>query len=226
MRGKREEREKHSFFQPRACARAGGPPIFFFPSLISSFSSLSLLSGLRIRETKEVYEGEVTEMTPEEVLAPAPAGGGGGLGGGGGGGYGKAVSHVVLGLKTARGSKQLRLDPAIHAALLRERVAPGDVVYLEAASGAVRRVGRCAAHAAAFDLGGESYVPLPTGDVHKRREVVQDVTLHDLDAANARPAGGGDLTAALAAAARPRKTEITDKLRTEVNKVSGRRRRS
>jgi len=176
-----------------------------------------------------VYEGEVTELTPEEVLAPAPAGGAAGAAGGAGGaggGYGKAVAHVILGLKTARGSKQLRLDPAIHAALLRERVSPGDVVYLEAASGAVRRVGRCAAHAAAFDLGGETYVPLPTGDVHKRREVVQDVTLHDLDAANARPGGAGgagagarDLAAALAAASggRPRKTEVTDKLRAEVN---------
>jgi DNA helicase TIP49 (TBP-interacting protein) len=28
------------------------------------------------------------------------------------------------------------------------------------------------------------------GDVHKRKEIVQDVTLHDLDSANARPAGG------------------------------------
>ena len=174
-----------------------------------------------------MYEGEVTELTPEEVVAPAPAGGSGGSAALlGGGGYGKAVSHVILGLKTARGSKQLRLDPAIHAALLRERVAPGDVVYLEAASGSVRRVGRCAAHAGAFDLGGEAYVPLPTGDVHKRREVVQDVTLHDLDAANARPGGAGgagagarDLAAALAAASggRPRKTEVTDKLRAEVN---------
>lgn len=188
--------------------------------------------GLRIRETKEVYEGEVTELTPEEVVVPSAVGGGIGASGVGASGsahppsYGKAVSHVILGLKTARGSKQLRLDPAIHSALLREKVAPGDVVYLEAASGAVRRVGRCAAHAAAYDLGGETYVPLPTGDVHKRREVVQDVTLHDLDAANARPGGAGgagagarDLAAALAAASggRPRKTEITDKLRAEVN---------
>jgi DNA helicase TIP49 (TBP-interacting protein) len=28
---------------------------------------------------------------------------------------------------------------------------------------------------------------LVQGDVHKRKEIVQDVTLHDLDAANARP---------------------------------------
>ena len=62
-------------------------------------------------------------------------------------------------------------------------------------------------------------MPLPKGDVHKRREVVQDVTLHDLDAANAKPAGGGDLASLVGQLARPRKTEISDKLRSEVNKV-------
>ena len=30
-------------------------------------------------------------------------------------------------------------------------------------------------------------MPLPKGDVHKKKEVIQDVTLHDLDVANARP---------------------------------------
>lgn len=30
-------------------------------------------------------------------------------------------------------------------------------------------------------------MPLPKGDVHKKKELVQDVTLHDLDVANARP---------------------------------------
>ena len=33
----------------------------------------------------------------------------------------------------------------------------------------------------------EEYVPLPKGDVHKKKEIVQDVTLHDLDISNARP---------------------------------------
>ena len=36
-----------------------------------------------------------------------------------------------------------------------------------------------------FDLEAEEYVPLPKGDVHKKKEIVQDVTLHDLDVANA-----------------------------------------
>ena len=85
--------------------------------------------GLRIRETKEVYEGEVTEMTPEETAVPTSASARGGSSSSAASPapftYGRAVSHVVLGLKTARGSKQLRLDPAIHEALLRERVSPG-----------------------------------------------------------------------------------------------------
>ena len=44
-------------------------------------------------------------------------------------------------------------------------------------------------YATEFDLEAEEYVPLPKGDVHKKKEVVQDVTLHDLDVANARPQG-------------------------------------
>lgn len=30
-------------------------------------------------------------------------------------------------------------------------------------------------------------MPLPKGEVHKKKEIIQDVTLHDLDMANARP---------------------------------------
>ena len=37
----------------------------------------------------------------------------------------------------------------------------GDVIYIEATSGAVKRVGRSDAHATEFDLEAEEYVPLP-----------------------------------------------------------------
>ena len=62
-------------------------------------------------------------------------------------------------------------------------------------------------------------MPLPKGDVHKRKEVIQDVTLHDLDAANARPQGGQDILSMMGQLMKPKKTEITDKLRKEINKV-------
>ena len=53
-------------------------------------------------------------------------------------GYGKTVSHVVIGLKTAKGTKQLKLDPSIYESLQKEKVEPGDVIYIEANSGAVK----------------------------------------------------------------------------------------
>ena len=46
--------------------------------------------GLRIKETKEVWEGEITEISPEEVEDPH-------------GGYGKVVSSVIVALKTTKG---------------------------------------------------------------------------------------------------------------------------
>ena len=93
------------------------------------------------------------------------------------------------------------------------------MIYIEANSGAVKRVGRSDAYATEFDLEAEEYVPLPKGDVHKKKEVVQDVSLHDLDAANARPQGGQDIMSIMGAMLKPKKTEITDKLRQEINKV-------
>jgi DNA helicase TIP49 (TBP-interacting protein) len=53
------------------------------------------------------------------------------------------------------------------------QVAVGDVIYIEANSGAVKRVGRCDAFATEYDLEAEEYVPIPKGEVHKKKEIVQ-----------------------------------------------------
>ena len=60
-----------------------------------------------------MYEGEVTELSPVETENPV-------------GGFTKTVSHVVIGMKTAKGTKQLKLDPSIYEALQKERVEVGD----------------------------------------------------------------------------------------------------
>lgn len=162
--------------------------------------------GLRVRERKEVYEGELIELTPFETENPL-------------GGYGKTISHVVVGLKTAKGSKQLKLDPSIHDSLLKQKVEVGDVLYIEATTGAVKRMGRCDVFASEFDLESDTFVPLPKGEVHKTKEIVQDVTLHDLDVANAQPNSGKDVVSLVSQIVKPKKTEITERLRTEINKV-------
>ncbi|KAJ1675987.1 RuvB ATP-dependent DNA helicase pontin [Spiromyces aspiralis] len=162
--------------------------------------------GLRVKEIKEVYEGEVTELTPEETENPL-------------GGYGKTISRVVVGLKTTKGTSQFHMDPSIYESLLKEKVSVGDVIYIEANTGTVKRVGRSDAYATEYDLESEEYVPVPKGDILKRREIIQDVTLHDLDVANARPQGGQDIISMMGQLMKPKKTEITDKLRREINKV-------
>jgi TIP49 P-loop domain len=51
----------------------------------------------------------VTELSPEETESTT-------------GGYGKSISHVIIGLKTVKGTKQLKLDPTIYDALIKEKV--------------------------------------------------------------------------------------------------------
>lgn len=162
--------------------------------------------GLRIKETKEVWEGEVTEISPEEIDDPHE-------------GYGKTISSVTIGLKTTKGNRQIKLDPTVYENLQKEKVQIGDVIYIETTSGAVKRVGRSDNFATEFDLEAEEYVPVPKGEPHKKKEIVQDVTLHDLDIANAKPQGGHDFISMMGQIMKPKKSEITEKLRGEINKV-------
>lgn len=162
--------------------------------------------GLRIKENKEVYEGEVTELRAEETENPL-------------GGYGKSIAHVIISLRSQKGSKQLKLDAAIYESLEKEKVSVGDVIYIEASSGAVKRVGRADTYIADHDLEADEYVPIPKGDVHKKKEVIQDVTLHDLDMANAKPNQGQDALSLVSSLMHHKKTEVTEKLRQEINKV-------
>uniref|UniRef100_A0A0N5AHT9 RuvB-like helicase n=1 Tax=Syphacia muris TaxID=451379 RepID=A0A0N5AHT9_9BILA len=163
--------------------------------------------GLRVREKKDVYEGEVTELTPVEADDAV-------------GGYGKTIAHVLITLKTVKGTRQLKLDPNIYDALLKQKVERGDVIYIEANSGAVKRLGRCDSYATEFDLEADEFIPLPKGEVRKTKEVVQDVTLHDLDLANAMPHGqSGNMMQLVNQMLKPKKTEITERLRQEVNEV-------
>merc|ERR1712085_83662 len=73
--------------------------------------------GLRIKESKEVYEGEVIELSPEERPNPAHQAGK----------SGKdvpetIVSNVLIGLKTVKGAKTLKLAPSIFEGIQREKV--------------------------------------------------------------------------------------------------------
>ncbi|CDW59954.1 ruvB 1 [Trichuris trichiura] len=159
--------------------------------------------GLRVREIKEVFEGEVTEITPHECENDS--------------GLTKIIAHVVVGLRTTKGSKQLKLDASLYNSIIEQKIEVGDVIYMETNSGKIKRLGRSDVYATKYDLEIETYVPLPKGEVRKKKEIVQDVTLYDIDAANAKPEGGTDVLSLISGLMRPRRTEVTDKLREEVN---------
>jgi RuvB-like protein 1 (pontin 52) len=138
-------------------------------------------------------------------------------------GCGRAtVCHVILGSKTAQGAKTLKSDRIIHDSSAKEGVQVGDVICIEANSQSVKY-----SSATEFDLEAEECVPLPTSDVHEKKQVVQDVTLHDftlhdLDMANAHPNSSGskrDIPSLVQGTGKPKKTESADKLRQEINKV-------
>lgn len=167
--------------------------------------------GLAVKETKQVYEGQVTQLEPVETESALA-------------GFGKCVSHVLVGLRAQKGTKTLKLDPSLLDSLQREAIKVGDVVYIESNSGAIKRVGRSDAFRSEVDLEAELYVPLPKGDVFKKKELVQHVSLHDLDVANAMAARTGAsqdklMQAMLGLAGGRVKTELTDKLRAEINRV-------
>ncbi|KAH9952346.1 TIP49 C-terminus-domain-containing protein, partial [Russula compacta] len=146
--------------------------------------------GLRIKETKDVYEESLS-------------------------GYGKTVSTSSL-AKTVKGAKQLRLDPTIYEAILKEKIVVGDVIYMKTKQSypILTRGSACwasDAYASSYDLESETYVPLPKGNVHKHKELVQDVTLATsiCQCAASRWSRHYELG----------RTEVTEKLRHEVNKV-------
>lgn len=170
--------------------------------------------GVRIREIKEVWEGEVAEVAPQETQSALTGA--------------KEISNVSLTLRTAKGSKTIKLDASVYASILRLRIRPGDIIYIEAASGAIKRLGRSDSLRHEHDLEADEYVPVPRGEVQRKREVIQDVTLYDLDIANARPStptSGQSADAAIAiltsqiVRGQRGRVEITEKLRQEVNRI-------
>lgn len=174
--------------------------------------------AIKLREIKEVYEGELIELVPHEVIPP----------------YGtvegtKTVSHVNITLRTTKGTKTLKLDPVVYQGILHAKCRLGDILLIEANSGAVKRVGRADTYQVEFDLETDQWVPVPKGEVCKRKEIIQHVTLYDLDVANAmaartasltnRMAGAEDTWAALVMAqlTKPQDIHVSEKLRQQVN---------
>ncbi|MDI9619753.1 MAG: RuvB-like domain-containing protein [Candidatus Nezhaarchaeota archaeon] len=131
--------------------------------------------GVRIREVRKVYEGMVTELDIKMGRHPYNP-------------YQQIPIGARIRLKTKVEEKTFNVDEAVALELASRGIQVGDVIWIDAETGRVTRVGKCeeAPEEQKYDIGVAHKVPLPNGLISCEKEFVHTVTLHQLDIAYTR----------------------------------------
>ncbi len=132
--------------------------------------------GVKVREMRKVYEGEVTEIDIKTGSSPYNP-------------FVKVPQEAVITLKTTSEEKRLRVGPNVARQLVEFGISEGDVIMIDAESGRLSKIGRTK-ESYTYDLEAEQIVPRPEGTVLKEKEFVYVMTLDDLDNMYARRRGG------------------------------------
>ncbi|KAL7440057.1 hypothetical protein ACHAXM_008357 [Skeletonema potamos] len=140
--------------------------------------------GVQILEETEVMEGEVVEIQIDTSFAS---------------GENKSSSKAKGGMeKTGRLTlcttdmeTVYDLGTKMIDALSKEKVTAGDVITIDKASGKVTKLGRSFSRSRDYDAMGTQtrFVQCPEGELQKRKEVVHNVSLHEIDVINSRQQG-------------------------------------
>lgn len=130
--------------------------------------------GIRIHETRRVYEGMVADLEVKTGKHPYNP-------------YQQVPIGARIKLKTKNEERSFNVDESIVQELLARNVAIGDVIWIDAETGRVNKLGRCqeAPETARYDIEASSKVPMPTGPISKEKEFVYTTTLHALDESSA-----------------------------------------
>lgn len=131
--------------------------------------------AVRIRETVEIVEGEVVELVLERNTPVSQPSG----------------PRGKMTIKTTDMETVFDLGERLVEALMRERVAAGDVVSIDRLNGRVVKLGRSFARARDYDAMGPEvrFVACPEGELIKKVDSVNVVSLHDIDVVNSRTQG-------------------------------------
>lgn len=135
--------------------------------------------GVKIRELRNVYEGEVKELDVKMGSSPYNP-------------FIKVPQEAVITLKTTEEEKRIRVGPNVARQLVEYGITEGDIIMIDAKDGRVSKVGR-STESFSYDLEAEQLVPRPSGPVLKEKEFVYVMSLDDLDRMVARRRGGGGL---------------------------------
>jgi len=154
--------------------------------------------GIKIKEETEVIEGEVVEI---QIERPA---------------QGAGAKTGKLTLKTQDMEAFYDLGSKMIDSLTKERVAAGDVISIDKASGKITKHGRSYARSHDYDAMGPQtrIVQCPTGELQKRKEVTHSVSLHEIDVINSRTQG---FLALFAGDTGEIKSEIREQIDTKVS---------
>lgn len=140
--------------------------------------------GVRISEETEVIEGEVVEIQMDTFLA-------GGNANNNNAGPAKTATKGRLTLCTTDMETVYDLGTKMMDMLRTEKVAAGDVIRIDKASGKIRRLGRSFSRSRDYDAVSATtkFVQTPEGELQKRQEAVHTVSLHEMDVINSRQQG-------------------------------------
>ncbi len=128
--------------------------------------------GVRIRDTRRVLEGEVTELDYNMVPNPYNP-------------TQKIPESATITLATKKERKRFSVGSRIAMQFMYAGITKGDVIVIDKETGRVTKIGRSSS-GKRFDIEDEEIVEIPDGDVEKDKEFTYVVTLHDLDEARAK----------------------------------------
>lgn len=126
--------------------------------------------GVRLREKRLVYEGVVQELKIRRARHPMVP-------------YMTVPKEARITLATKDEELTLTVGEEITHQLLELGVRRGDLIWIDAETGRVYRVGKVKGveKARYYDIETHKVVEMPRGPVKKEKEIVRTFTLHDLD---------------------------------------------
>ncbi len=126
--------------------------------------------GVRIKERRIVYEGVVKELKIRRARHPFMP-------------YMVVPREARITLATRDDQVTLTVGEEITQQILELGIRRGDVIWIDAETGRVFRVGKAKGveRARYYDIETHRVVEIPSGSVKKEKEIVRTYTLHDLD---------------------------------------------
>lgn len=118
-------------------------------------NSLRRAVKVKLKEFKNVYEGEITGIKWKNF-------------------------EFEISLRSCKGSTAVKLAKSMYDFTIEQELSVGDVVYIEPLCNVIKNIGRCE-NSFEFDIENGRKVPLPKKDVLRTRIVTQTLTLYDID---------------------------------------------